>query len=120
MTPRDATLPYRQMLDASQRAIAITDGRSREDLDTDDLLDLAVVRLLEILGEAANRIPKDEQALLSGIPWAELISLRNRLIHGYDSVDLDVVWEIVTDDLPPLVTQLKQYIAVQDAAHLGE
>jgi uncharacterized protein with HEPN domain len=61
---------------------------------------------LEILGEAANRVPGDERTRLPKVPWREIISLRNRLIHAYDNVDIDVVWEIVSGDLPGLVEAL--------------
>jgi uncharacterized protein with HEPN domain len=75
------------------------------------VLSLALVRLLEITGEAANRIPKEEQALHPQIPWPQIVSLRNRLIHGYDAVDLDIVWQIVTQDLPTLVLVLEEIIS---------
>ena len=54
-------------------------------------LKLALVRLLEIIGEAASRVPKEERALYPTLPWVQLVGLRNRLIHGYDTVDLDIL-----------------------------
>lgn len=81
-------------------------GRSRGDLDTDRLLALALVRLLEITGEAAGRFPAEEQTRRPGIPWPSIVGLRNRLIHGYDNIDYDIVWQIVTTDLPPLASEL--------------
>jgi len=66
--------------------------------------------LLEILGEAANRIPREEQARYPEIPWPQIIGLRNRLIHGYDSIDFDIMWQIVTIDLPPLVATLEKIV----------
>ena len=72
---------------------------------------LALVRLLEVIGEAAGRIPKEEQESHSEIPWAEITGLRNRLIHGYDSVDMDILWQIIQFDLPPLITALEAIIA---------
>jgi uncharacterized protein with HEPN domain len=65
------------------------------------------VRLLEILGEAANRVPQEEQARLSDIAWPEIVAPRNRLIHGYDSVDLGIVWRAIRKNLPDLVDQLE-------------
>ena len=106
MTRRDPAVSLAQMRDAATRAIAIVSIRDRQDLIDDDLLDLALVRLLEIPGEAANRVPRDDQIRLTAIPWSEIIGLRNRLIHGYDQIDLDVVWQIVTVDLPVLVLTL--------------
>jgi len=80
-------------------------GRSRADLDTDRLLALAVVRLLEIIGEAADRVPAEERTRRPGIQWSSIVGLRNRLRHGYDDVDHDIVWEIVTTDIPALVVE---------------
>jgi uncharacterized protein with HEPN domain len=99
------------MLDHSREAVAMVRGKSRQDLDQDRKLNLSLVRLLEIVGEAANRIPKQERERYPNIPWAEIIGLRNRLIHGYDEVDFDILWEIVTHDLPPLVASLESILA---------
>jgi uncharacterized protein with HEPN domain len=74
-------------------------------LAADRPLNLSLVRLLEIVGEATNRVPPRERAKYPGIPWAQIVGLRNRLIHGYDNVDFDILWQIVTEDLPPLIVQ---------------
>ena len=95
------------MLEHSREAIQFVSGRTRQDLDTDRVLSLALVRLLEIVGEAAAGISADARSKRPGIPWAEIVGLRNRLIHGYDSVDLDVIWSIVEQDLPALVRELE-------------
>ena len=79
---------------------------ARAALDANRMLTLALTHLLEILGEAANRVPPEEQAKHPHIPWQQLIGLRNRLIHGYDQVDLDILWQIVTRDLPALTEEL--------------
>jgi len=81
-------------------------GSSREDLDRHRQLELSLTRLLEIVGEAATRVPSSVRDRYPGVPWPEVVSLRNRLIHGYDSVDLDILWEIVASDLPALVAAL--------------
>ncbi len=107
MTKSEVTIFYRHMLDHAREAVTLIEGKSRGDLDTDRLLNLALVRLLEIIGEAANRIPNEEQARHPQIPWPQIVSLRNRLIHGYDSVDFDILWQIVTKDLPSLIAQLE-------------
>lgn len=106
MTRREPMIRYRHMLTHAREAVDLTQGKTRTDLDSDRLLNLALVRLLEIIGEAANRVPKDEQALYPQIAWAQIISLRNRLIHGYDWIDFDILWQIVTQDLPPLIAVL--------------
>jgi uncharacterized protein with HEPN domain len=86
-------------------------GKSRTALDASRILSLAIVRLLEIVGEAAGRVPDDARQAHPKIPWSQIIGMRNRLIHGYDQVDLDIVWVVVTSDLPALVAQLDQIAA---------
>jgi uncharacterized protein with HEPN domain len=94
------------MLEYSREATRLVAGRSRRDLDADRVLNLALVRLLEIVGEAAAKVTPEARARYPVIPWAGIVGLRNRLIHGYDSVDFDVLWRIVESDLPSLVAVL--------------
>jgi len=96
------------MLEHAREAIMFASGRSRSELDQDRMLNLALVRLLEIVGEAAARVPAGERERWPAIPWEPIIGLRNRLVHGYDDVDLDILWAIVTQDLPPLVSELEK------------
>lgn len=79
-------------------------------MDQDRLLNLALTRLLEIIGEAANRVPDDVQERYPDLPWLQMIGLRNRLIHGYDNVDFDILWSIVQRDLPDLIGQLENIL----------
>jgi uncharacterized protein with HEPN domain len=99
------------MLDHALEAVAMVEGKTRADLDKDRQLNLALVRLLEIIGEAATRIPKEDQAHYPDISWSEIVSLRNRLIHGYDTVDFDILWQIMNQDLPGLVKALRKAVA---------
>ena len=89
-------------------------GRKRSDLNSDRQFNLALVRLLEIVGEAANRVTEEERIRITGIPWPLIVSLRNRLIHGYDEVDFDILWQIVTHDLPLLVEALEIHVQRND------
>ena len=98
------------MLDSAKEALSLIEGKDRGCLDSDRLLGLALVRLLEVLGEAAGRIAKDYRSKHPQIPWMQIIGLRNRLIHGYDSVDMDILWNIVSKDLPPLIFNLEKII----------
>jgi len=75
MPPDRHLLHLRHMLDHAREAVSMADGRSRADLDTDRMLNLSLVRLLEIVGEAANRIPAEERARWPDIPWSEIVSL---------------------------------------------
>jgi len=95
------------MLEHSREAVALVRGLTRRSLDEDRVMSLALVRLLEIVGEAAARVSAEERAKHPGIRWAAIVGLRNRLIHGYDSVDMDVLWRILTDDVPSLVASLQ-------------
>lgn len=111
MSRHDSRISLRQMLDHSREALQLSEGKVRADLDADRILNLALVRLLEIIGEAANRVPKDEQQRYPQIPWPEIVGLRHRLIHGYDRVDFDIVWQISTRDLPQLVAELEAILS---------
>ncbi len=95
------------MRDYAREAIAMMDGKTRVALDTDRQLTLALTRLLEIIGEAATRVPEVRRELLPAVPWRQIIALRNRLIHGYDAVDSDVLWHVLKRDLPALVEDLQ-------------
>ncbi|MEJ2672394.1 MAG: DUF86 domain-containing protein [Deltaproteobacteria bacterium] len=107
MPPEDL-IRLRHMLDSANEAIQLIKNKKREDLDSDRLLNLALVRLLEIVGEAASRTTNPTRAEYPEVPWSQIISLRNRLIHGYDEVDLDILWKILIKDLPQLIDQLAQ------------
>ena len=74
------------------------------------MLSLALVRLIEIIGEAANRVSKAKQRQLSQISWPLIIGMRNRLIHGYDVVDLDIIWRTVPEELPSLISILEEIV----------
>jgi uncharacterized protein with HEPN domain len=96
------SIRIRHMLDAINKALHFMKDKSREDLSNDELLSLALVRLLEVLGEAAAKVSADVTDKYPAIPWHEIIGTRNRLIHGYDDVNLDILWQIVSVDLLPL------------------
>lgn len=83
-------------------------GRTRRDLDTDRMFQLALTRLIEILGEAANRVTAAGRARYTEIPWPKIVSTRNRIIHEYDAVNYDVVWDIATLEVPALIAALER------------
>lgn len=99
------------MLDYALTAQRLAKDRKRADLDADEVLHLALTRAVEVVGEAARRVSKEKRKELSGIPWSQIMGARNRLIHGDDYVDLDVLWDIITFDLQPLIEQLRKAIA---------
>ncbi len=110
MSRRDDSISIRQMLDHAREAVGIAASRSREDLDRDRILNLALTRLIEIIGEAANRVTSATQAEHPDIPWPQIIGMRNRVIHAYDEVDLDILWDVIELDLPPLIEQMEQIL----------
>lgn len=107
---KDDLTRVRHILDAANDILDFTTGQSRSDLDTDRKLNLALVRLLEIIGEAANGISNEFQEMHPDIPWRQMSGMRNRLIHGYFDVNLDTVWVTVTQDIQPLVVALNKTI----------
>ncbi|HUT79419.1 MAG TPA: HepT-like ribonuclease domain-containing protein [Polyangia bacterium] len=98
------------MLDNTREAMAIAADRRRADLDGDRLLELGLVRLIEIVGEAAAKVTDDFRSDHPQIPWPQIVAMRNRLVHGYDEIDLDVLWDTIRDDLPSLATELAKLL----------
>jgi uncharacterized protein with HEPN domain len=108
MSPDDR-VRLRHMADAIEAASQFSEGRSRNDLDTDRMLVFALVRAVEIIGitgEAASRVSSGGRAALPTVPWSNSVGMRNRLIHAYFGVDLDILWNTVTEALPPLGQQI--------------
>ena len=99
------------MLDAARQIVKFTRGRTRADLDSDELLMHALVRCIEIIGEAASRITTERREREPRIPWVQIVGMRHRVIHEYFRVDLDRVWETVTYDVPRLIPELERALA---------
>jgi uncharacterized protein with HEPN domain len=106
MQPNDRTR-VNHMIDAGETVREITRGRSRSDLDTDVVLQLAVVRAIEIMGEAANHVSPIFKESHPSIPWQAIIGMRNRLVHAYFDVDQDVIWQTVTVEIPDVLAALR-------------
>lgn len=102
------------MRDAVQEALAFSRGMTRQDLDRDRMLTLALVRCLEIVGEAASKVSPETRGRAPEMPWTDLIGMRNRLIHAYFEIDLDRLWDTLTRDLPPLKAQLDTIVSAGD------
>ncbi len=98
----------RHMLDAAREAMEMARGQQRTDLDTDRKLCLSLVHLLEIFGEAAKGVSPGFRQEHPELPWRKMAGMRDRLIHGYFDVNLDIVWQTVTEDLPDLVAKLER------------
>jgi uncharacterized protein with HEPN domain len=111
MSQRDDVVPIRHMLEHAKEALSLVSGRSREELHSHRMLQLALTRLVEIVGEAAGRVSPETQSRFPTVPWREAIATRHRITHGYDVVDYDILWDTVQDDLPPLVAALEGVLA---------
>ncbi len=110
---RDA-IALRHMYDAAERLLRHARGRTRTDLDEDDLFGLASVRLLEVIGEAANRVDPAVRSRYPSIRWSDIRGMRNRLIHAYDEVDYDIVWVVIADELDGLARELGQILGIAE------
>jgi uncharacterized protein with HEPN domain len=104
---KDDVIRLHHMLDAAQEAIEFSKGRSVFDLNVDRKLVLALVKAVEIIGEAAYQISQSTKDQLSNIPWEDIIGMRHRLVHTYFDINLDILWKTTQDDLPPLITELE-------------
>lgn len=102
------------MRDAAREAIGFISAKQRSDLDNDRVLALALVKTIEIIGEAASKVSQPMRDATESIPWVAIVGMRNRLIHAYFDVDLNRVWDTVVDDLPPLLAALEQLLDAHD------
>jgi uncharacterized protein with HEPN domain len=106
MNDRDR-VRLQHMLEATVEAAAFIKNRVPQDLAKDRILLLALVKEIEIIGEAASQISEEFRANSPEIPWAKIKGMRNRLIHAYSEVNIDLVWSTVAADLPELVHSLE-------------
>lgn len=110
MKPLKDKVRLGHMLESAETAVQLASGRARADLDHDKAFELAMARLIEIMGEAANNVSVPLRDANPQIPWKQIIGARNELIHGYFTVDHGIVWEIIIDDLPVLIKNLKEIL----------
>ncbi|HEX9406344.1 MAG TPA: HepT-like ribonuclease domain-containing protein, partial [Thermoanaerobaculia bacterium] len=94
------------MLDAARRVAAKVDGKTIGDFQTDDNLQLAVVHLIQVIGESASRVSAAIREENSTLPWDAVIGMRNRLVHDYGNVDYSIVWRVAVEEIPKLISVL--------------
>ncbi len=104
----------RHMIEAAEQASRFVAGRTRDDLDTDPMLLFALVRAIEIVGEAASQISPSTQQESPAVPWRAIVGMRNRIVHAYWDVDPDILWKTVTERLPALLRQLREILAREE------
>ena len=107
---RHDEIRLRHMIEAAREAVSFARGRVRDDLETDRQLLLSLVKDIEIVGEAASQITDSTRKGLAGIPWTSIVAMRNRLFHAYFSINLDILWKTVQEDLPSLIDQLERVV----------
>ena len=95
------------MIEAAEDALGFIVGRTRADLDTNRKLLFALVRAVEIIGEAASKVSDETRNAHAGIPWKAIIGMRNRLVDAYFDIDADILWVAVSVEIPALLAQVK-------------
>jgi uncharacterized protein with HEPN domain len=100
----------RHMLNASREVLDFIRSETRASLDTDKKLVRALTMSIGIIGEATSRVSRELQDATPEIPWAQIIGMRNRLIHAYYAVDLDILWGTATVAIPPFISELEKLI----------
>ena len=101
------------MIEACESVQRFIQGRRRLDFESDQMLLFAVVRAIEVLGEAAGKVSEDTRSACPEIPWPEITNMRNRLIHGYFDIDIDIVWNTASIELPALLADLRRIAHAQ-------
>jgi uncharacterized protein with HEPN domain len=114
--PEEDVVRVQHMLEFAGKAVKFNRGKQRQDLDSDEVLALATIHLVEMLGEACRNVSPDLQKRYPEVPWELISGTRNRLAHGYIDVDLDIIWTIIHQDLPPLVRQLRKILKDDQSA----
>ena len=117
--PDKDRLSLLNMRDAAVDAINFSSGYTHADFEKNEMLESALVKAVEMIGEAANHVSEHTRLLAPAIDWGDMIGMRNKLVHGYRNINYDVLWEVITDKLPPLVTALNRLIETKYGAQDG-
>ena len=107
---KDDTIYLGHMLDMARRASSKVCGLSRADYDEDENVRLALAHLVQTIGEAAARVSQDTRASHPEIPWRQIVGIRHRIVHDYMNVDFDILWEVVSRNLPDLIASLEPLV----------
>ena len=102
------------MIEAAEAVQSFITGRRRIDLDSDRMLLFALVRAIEIIGEAASKLSPKARAAMPAVPWASVVAMRHRLVHAYFDIDRTILWKTATEEIPPLLSVLRA--ALKDEA----
>jgi uncharacterized protein with HEPN domain len=103
---KDDLVYIEHILDCIRKIKEFTNGLSLKDFSVNELVQDAVIRNIEIIGEASKKISSDTKQIFYEIPWREIAGMRDKLIHDYLGVDVEVVWRTITEDIPTLEKQI--------------
>jgi len=113
MSKRYDVVPMGDMLDFALEVREMMAGKSREELGTNRMLQLAVLLLLQRIGEAARRVSEEGRAASGGVPWPQIVGMRHHLVHEYTRIDLDAVWQAATESVPALIDALESILPAE-------
>lgn len=108
---REDRIRLTHMVESASRAVRISSGLTAASLAADEVRMLAVVKSIEVIGEASTKISEATQQRLPAIDWQGVRQMRNRMIHGYDTIDPARVWDALSIDVPPLIVEIEQALA---------
>lgn len=110
MSKRDDVLYLGHMLEAARRGYSKVVDKTREQFATDRDTQDIVIRMIQIIGEAARHMPEAARAKYPAIEWSRIIGMRHKVVHDYFEIDLEIVWKTATRDLPPLIAALEKIV----------
>ena len=108
---RDDRVTLEQMLDAARRLSGLARERGRDAFGRDDVAQLAMLHLIQRLGEAASRLGAEFRTAHPELPWGPMIGMRNRIVHSYDDLDPDIIWRIASEDVEPVIAAVERILA---------
>jgi uncharacterized protein with HEPN domain len=111
--PRDYRVLLEDMMASLTRIHVLTSGLAYDDFSSDLTRQEAVIRNLEVIGEAAKNVPRELRSRYPQVDWARMGGLRDILVHQYFAVDLEIIWDIISNNLPELEVQIKRILAEQ-------
>lgn len=111
MIKRDLVDYVSDILESINDVQEFTNGMSFEEFLKDKRTIKAVIRSLEVMGEAARNMPDEERIKYPKVPWKRMVGMRDKLVHGYSGVDLEIVWAVVKEELPPVKSFVEKVLA---------
>jgi uncharacterized protein with HEPN domain len=103
------------MLIAARKALQFAADVKHDRFQSDEILQNAVIRMIQVIGEAANKLSEERRRSISAIPWEKMIGLRHRLVHDYFNINIPLIWQVLQDDLPTLIRTIEPLAPQEDA-----